>query len=118
MAWQRLELAITTSATGTFDETFEVSSGYIHSIHLEDTDLTATTDLTFTVERTGQAILFEADGGATETWYPRVFENKGADGDVLTTYTRVALANDRVRLVIANAGNGETARAFVTIADG
>ncbi len=83
-----------------------------------DTDLTATTDLTFTVERTGQAILFEADGGATETWYPRVFENKGADGDVLTTYTRVALANDRVRLVIANAGNGETARAFVTIADG
>ncbi len=118
MAWKLLVETITTASDGSATQLFDVTSGYVHSIRVVDTDITNTANVTITVERTGQNILIDGDFGATQTFYPRTLEQLDTDGSNLSTHTRVALANDRVKLVLAAGGDTKSAIVYIVIADG
>jgi len=123
MSFTRLEKTVTVDASGDATVYFDVCSGFIHSIRLVDTDLDANTDFVFTVERTTEAILTLANKGATFIYYPRA-----ATCDILGAASlyaaagepveaRIALADDRIKLVVDEGGVSKYGIFYIIIAD-
>lgn len=102
-------------------------SGYIESIEYVK-DGTAPysdgVDLTVTAEATGEAILSLTDMNASVVKRPRAATHSTAG--VAAAYAsggtavndRIALSRDRVKIAIAQGGNGKTGTFVITIDDG
>lgn len=101
-------------------------SGYIESIEYvkAGTDPYADgVDFTITAEATGESILALTDQNSSVVKRPRAATHSVAgvaatyDG-TRAVFDRIALARDRVKIAIAQGGNGKTGTFIVTVDDG
>lgn len=111
---ERHVVAVTTAADGSATAYSPVLTGKISQIRYVKTDFATGVDFTITAEATGETIWTESNVDASATRAPRQASH-GTDG-VAALYAAggaavnvpIALANDRVKIVIANGGNAKT----------
>ncbi len=115
---------VTGTATATAFSPF--LSGYINSIqYVKDgaNGYSDGVDFTITAEATGENIWTQSDVNAAVTKYPRAATHSTAgvaatfDG-TRAVLDRVALSRDRVKIAIAQGGNGKTGTFIITVDDG
>jgi hypothetical protein len=111
---QRVAVTVTTAADGSATAYSEVLTGKLSQIRYVKTDFAAGVDFTITAEATGETLWTEANVDASTTRAPRQATH-GTDG-VAALYAaagtavldKIALAKDRVKIVIAAGGNAAT----------
>lgn len=110
MAIRYEAVSVTTHASlGTATAYSGLINGRILGVRYVFTDFAATADLTITGETSEQAILTKADQAQATTWYyPRILDTKNTDGDNLTTYDKINVTGERVKIAVAQAGNSKT----------
>ena len=100
---------VTTAADGSATAYSPVITGEIRSIRYVKTDYTDGVDFTITSEATGQSLWTDTNINASETVFPVVAANLAGTGAASTLTERpIALAADRVKIVIAAGGNATT----------
>ena len=107
---QRVAVTVTTAADGTATAYSPVLTGKLSQIRYVKTDFAIGVDFTITAEATGETLWTEANVDASATRAPRQATH-GTDG-VASLYAaagtavqdKIALANDRVKIVIAAGG--------------
>lgn len=121
----RLErIDITTNGSGAFTGYTQRVSGKVHQLrYVPGTALDTGADFTVTGETTGVAILTAADiGTSAVTWQPR--QPTVAVGDASASLyagsgepveDRVAVAVERIKLVVAQGGSAKTGTLYVWI---
>lgn len=108
---ERHTVALTTAADGTATGHSPVLSGKVSTIRYVKTDFANGVDFTITSEATGETIWTQADVNATVTVAPRQATHTTAGAAALyaaggvAVLDKVALANDRVKIVIAQGGD-------------
>src|SRR3989304_1477019 len=108
---QRLVGAVTTAADGSATAYSDTVTGKISQIRYVKTDFAAGVDFTITSEATGETIWTESDVNASATRAPR--QDAHTTSGVPSLYAaggtpvldKIALANDRIKIVIAAGGN-------------
>ena len=108
---QRVVLPVTTIADGSATAYSPVLTGKISQIRYVKTDFTNGVDFTITAEATGETIWTQLDVNASVTVAPRqpIHSTAGvaalyaAGGTAI--FEQIALANDRVKIVIAAGGS-------------
>jgi len=122
MAIRKFSVTVTTVvATG---EGFSAYlSGYIESIEYVKTDYAAGVDFTITSEATGEAILALTDQDSSVIMRPRAATHSTAGVAAIYAESspvndRIALSRDRVKIAIAQGGNGKTGTFIITVDDG
>lgn len=107
---QRLVVPVTTIADGSATAFSPVVSGRIETIRYVKTDFDNGVDFTITAEATGETIWTQADVNASATVAPR--QPTHSTAGVASLYAvgqavndGVVVANDRVKIVIAQGGN-------------
>lgn len=116
-----------TTGTATGEGFSPTLSGYIESIQYVKPGsggYSNGVDFTITAEATGEAIWVDTDVNASETVRPRapthttagVAALYAADGTAVND--RIALGRDRVKIAIAQGGNGTTGTFIITVDDG
>lgn len=117
----RHKLTLTTAADGTVTGYTPRVSGKICSVHYVKTDYTDGVDFTITAEATGETIWTEANVNAAKVCNPRaaIHSNAGvaalyAAGGV-AVLDAIAIANDRVKIAIAQGGNAKVGTFHVLI---
>jgi hypothetical protein len=122
---KRLKVDVTTAADGSATFYAPSTSGEIHSIHyLKDATVPFAdgVDFTITAELTGEGIWTEANVNAGTVRYPRagVHSNVGVASFYAAGGTavqdKIGLANDRVKIVIAQGGNAKKGQ-FIVLLD-
>jgi hypothetical protein len=107
----RKSQSVTTDSGGAATVYFDAANKVIHAIrYVADgsTPYDNTVDFTFTGETTGMNVLTIANVSASATYYPVAAANKAADGSASTLTERpVILANERLKLVLAQGGNAK-----------
>lgn len=111
---ERHTVTVTTAADGSATAYSPVITGKLSQIHYVKTDFAVGVDFTITSEATGETLWTEANVDASTTRAPRQATH-GTDG-VAALYAaagtavndKIALAKDRVKIVIANGGNAAT----------
>ena len=109
---QRLAaITVTTAADGSATAYSEVCTGLLSSIRYVNTNFAAGVDFTITSEATGQVLWSELNVNADATKAPRqpIHDTAGvaalyAVGGA-AVLDKIALANDRIKIVIAQGGN-------------
>ena len=126
MAIRKFEVtAVTGTATATAYSPF--LSGYIESIeYVKDGSIPYAdgVDFTITSEATGESILALTDQNASVVKRPRAATHSVAG--VAAVYAsggtavndRIALSRDRVKVAIAQGGNGKSGKFIITVDDG
>lgn len=95
--------------------------GHIESIRYLKTDYADTVDFTITAETTGEGIWTEENVTASATRHPRAATHSVAGAASLyasggtAVNGKIALGGDRVKIVIANAGDSKIGAFHVTI---
>lgn len=118
---QRHEVTITTDASGDATGYTSALTGRIHAIRYVKTDYDNGVDFTITLEKTGEAILTGTNINASESFYPRVPVDDEAGADALFAAggtklrDKVAAANDRVKIVVAQGGNTKSGTFHVIV---
>lgn len=119
--FRRFQVTITTDAAGAgTGYTEEPVNGYVHQIVYDKTDFDNGSTMTVTGESSGTAIWTESNVDADAVRLPRT-QVCGPTGTALTyDGTRivaepVALANERVKIVIASGGNTKTGTFYVVV---
>lgn len=116
--------AVTETATGTGYSPY--FSGYIESIeYIKDGSAAYSdgVDITITADVTGEALLSLTDQNSSVVKRPRTATHTTAgvaatlDG-TRPALDRIALSRDRVKVAIAQGGNGKTGTFVVTVDDG
>lgn len=110
---KRYKVTVTTAADGTATAYTPRLSGKLCAVHYVKTDFADGVDFTITSEATGQGIWTDTNINASEVVQPRVptHDQVGAamlfatDGTAVAD--RIALANDRVKIVIAQGGDAK-----------
>jgi hypothetical protein len=113
---RRFKLSVTTAADGSATAYTPRVSGKINSLTYvpDGSNAYATTvDMTITSEATGEAIVSRTDVSAGFTTYPR--SNTASAGGVASLFAasgtavqdKIALGNDRVKIVLAQGGNAK-----------
>jgi hypothetical protein len=121
MTMRRVRISLTTAADGTVTGYSPRVSGKIHSVHYLKTDFADGVDFTVTAEATGESIWAEANVNAAAVRYPRAATHSQAGVAALyaaagtAVQDKVALANDRVKVVIAQGGNAKSGAVIVLI---
>ena len=115
------KVAVTVSAGGAATAYSPRISGKLHSITYEKVDYADGVDFTITSERTGEGIWTASDVNASATKYPRAAAHDLVGVAATLDGTRamraeVALANDRVKIVIAQGGVSKTGN-FIILYD-
>jgi len=118
---QRHAVAITTAADGSATVYSDQVTGRVLSVRYVKTDFADGVDFTVTSEATGETIWAESDVNASATRAPRqpthstagVAALFAASGTAVNDY--VALANDRVKIVVAAGGDSKTGVVHLTI---
>lgn len=108
---QRHEVALTTIADGSVTGHSPVITGLLSQIRYVKDDFAAGVDFTITSEATGETLWTEADVNASKTVAPRqathstvgVASLYAAAGEPVED--KIALANDRIKIVIAQGGD-------------
>lgn len=112
---QRIAVSVTTIADGSATAySSEVVTGKLSQIRYVKTDFADGSTFTITSEATGETLWTETGVNASATRAPRQATH-GTDG-VASLYAaagtavqdKIALANDRIKIVIANGGNVTT----------
>ena len=111
---QRHALTVITASDGSATAYSPVVTGLLSQIRYVKTDFAAGVDFTITAEATGETLWTQANVDASVTVAPRQ-PTHGPDG-VASLYAAagtavnapIALANDRVKIVIANGGATKT----------
>ena len=119
---ERHVVTITTDAAGAGTAYTPVVSGRVVSIRYVKTDFADGVDFTVTSEATGATIWTEDNVNASKTCVPRQATHDTAG--VASLYAaagepvedRIALANDRVKIVVATGGATKTGAFHVTMA--
>ena len=118
---QRFTVPVTTIADGSATAYSASFSGKIVHIAYVKTDFAAGVDFTITAENTGETIWTQADVNATATVAPRQAVHSTAGVAALyaaggsAVLDQIALANDRVKIVIAQGGNVKTGTFYILV---
>jgi len=111
---ERHVVSVTTAADGSATAYSPVVTGKLSQIRYVKTDFTDGVDFTITAEATGETIWTDTNINASETVAPRqpTHDTAGAAalyaGAGVAVLDKIALANDRVKIVIAAGGNAKT----------
>jgi hypothetical protein len=114
--------ATTVTATATAYSPY--ISGYIESIQYVKTDYANGVDFTITAEATGETIWTESDVNSAVIKHPRAPTHTTAGvaalyaGSGTAVNDRIAIGRDRVKIAIAQGGNGTTGTFVITVDDG
>lgn len=120
---QRLAIPVTTAADGSFTGYSDRVTGKISAVRYVKPQSGGFDDgstITLTAEATGEAIWSEANVNASATRAPRQATHSVAGAASLyaaagaAVTDQVALANDRVKVVIASGGNAKAGTIYVT----
>lgn len=118
---ERHTVNVTTAADGTATAYSPVITGLISSIRYIKTDFATGVDFTITSEATGDTIWTQLNVDATVTVAPRQATHSTAGAAALyagggtAVLDKIALANDRVKIVIASGGNAATGQFIITV---
>ena len=118
---ERHTVALTTDAAGAATGYTPVVTGRLSQIRYVKTDFDNGVDFTITAEATGETLWTEVNVNADATRAPRQATH-GTDG-VASLYAaagtavqdKIALAKDRVKIVIASGGNVKTGTFHIVI---
>lgn len=122
MALRKFEVSVTTDGSGAATVYSPYLSGYIHQIQYVKTDFADGVDFTITAEDTGETLWTESNVNAAAVKAPRQATHSTVGVAALyasggtAVLDRVAMARDRVKIVIAQGGATKTG-AFVIIVD-
>lgn len=118
---KRYKVTVTTAADGTVTAYTPRLSGKIHQIEYVKTDYADGVDFTITGEATGVGLWTEANVNASAVRAPRQAAHSQVGAALLyaaggTAVTDpVALANDRVKIVLAQGGNAKVGTFHVLV---
>lgn len=118
---RRQKISIKTAADGTATVYGTKCSGKIHSIQYVKGDFADGVDFTITAEATGEAILTKSDVNASAVFYPRAATHTQAGAAALyatggtAVQDKIAMGNDRVKIVVAQGGNAKSGTIHVLI---
>jgi hypothetical protein len=122
MAIRKFSVTATTG-TATAEAYSPYFSGYIESIQYVKTDYSNGVDFTITAEATGENIWTESDVNSAVIKHPRAATHTTAGvaalyaGSGTAVNDRIALGRDRVKVAIAQGGNGTTGTFVITVDD-
>ena len=111
---ERHVVAVTTAADGTATAYSPVLTGKLSQIRYVKADFDAGVDFTITAEATGETLWTQSDVNASATVAPRQATHTTAGvaalyaGGGSAVLDKIALANDRVKIVIGSGGNAKT----------
>lgn len=111
---ERHAVTVTTAADGSATAYSPVVTGKVSQIRYVKTDFATGVDFTITSEATGETIWTESNVDASATRAPRQATHSTAGVAALyaaagtAVNDKIALANDRVKIVIAAGGNAAT----------
>lgn len=111
---QRQEVSVATIADGSATAYSGVVTGKLSQIRYVKTDFADGSTITITAEATGETLWAEAAVNASTTRAPRQATHSTAGAAALyaaggaAVNDKIALANDRIKIVIANGGNVKT----------
>lgn len=121
---RRIKIDVTTAADGSATAFSPKVSGKVHSIHyLKDGTVGFSNGVGFTVtaEATGENVWTEAAVNASTARYPRAATHSQAGAALLyaadgtPVSDKIALANDRAKIVIASGGNAKKGQFFILV---
>lgn len=113
---QRNTISITTASDGSATVYSDTITGKLSQIRYEKTDFAAGVDFTITAEATGETLWSQNDVNASVTVAPRQATHSTAGVAALyassgtAVMDKIALANDRVKIVIASGGDTKTGK--------
>jgi hypothetical protein len=116
-------VSVTSIADGSATAYSPYISGYIESIQYVKTDYADGVDFTITAEATGETIWTEENVNAAVIKHTRAATHSTAGAAALyaalgeAVNDRVALGRDRVKIVLAQAGNVKTGSFVITTSD-
>ena len=117
---ERHTVAVTTAADGSATAYSPVVTGKISQIRYVKSNFSNGVDFTITAEATGETIWTQNDVNASATVAPRQATHTTAG--VASVYAatdgvldKIALANDRVKIVIASGGNATTGTFHIVV---
>lgn len=118
---QRHTVTLTTAADGSATGYTPSVTGKISAIHYVKTDFANGVDFTVTAEATGETIWAEVDVNASASRAPRQATHSTAG--VASLYAaagtavqdKIAVANDRIKIVIAQGGDTKTGSVVVVL---
>lgn len=114
------EVSVTTAADGSATAYTGVVTGRVESIRYVKTDFDNGSTMTVTSNRTGASIWTESDVDASATRYPRAGTHDTSgnaetyDGTEAVN-DKIAVANDRIKIVLSSGGATKTGTFYVTI---
>lgn len=119
---QRYTVSVTTAGDGSATAYSPVATGLLSQIRYVKTDFADGVDFTITAEATGETLWTEANVNASATKAPRQ-PSHGTDGAAslyaaagTAVQVPIALANDRVKIVIASGGAAKTGTFHIVLA--
>ena len=116
MTLRRFVVPVTTAADGSATAYSPYLSGYLAQIIYAKTDYANGVDFTITAEATGETLWTESDVNASVSKSPRAATHSTAGGTAVND--RIALARDRVKIVLAQGGNVKTGTFHIVVDDG
>lgn len=124
MTIRRFVVPVTTAADGSATAYSPYLSGYLAQIVYAKTDYANGVDFTITAETTGETLWTESDVNASVSKSPRAATHSTAGVAALyaaagtAVNDRIALARDRVKIVLAQGGNEKTGTFHIVVDDG
>ncbi len=106
---QKFEIALTTASNGSCTAYSEVIRGVIYELDYIKTDFADGVDFVVTLESTGEVIWAQNDVNAATLKVPMRLAHDSS-GNATTQYVPFAVANDRIKVVIASGGSVRTGR--------
>jgi len=111
---RRYKVPVTTAADGSATAYTPRVAGLLHAIHYVKTDFADGVDFAISSEVTGESLWAESNVNAAAVRYPRAPTHSQAGAAALfaadgtAVHDRIALASDRVKIVIAQGGNAKS----------
>lgn len=124
MAIRKFTVPVTTNGSGVATAYSPFLSGYISSIQYVKTDYADGVDFTITSEATGENLWTESNVNAAAVRRPRAATHSTAGVAALyasggtAVNDRIALARDRVKIVLAQGGDTKSGSFVITVDDG
>jgi len=110
---RRFKVTVTTASDGSATAYTPRVAGELCAIHYVKTDFADGVDFTITSEATGQSLWTDTNINASEVVQPRAPTHDQAGAALLyasggtAVGSRIAIANDRIKIVIAQGGNAK-----------
>lgn len=123
MTARRHEVTVVTAADGSATAYSPYISGYIDSIQYVKIDYVDGVDFTITAEATGESLWTESNVNAAKVCRPRGATHSNAGVAALyaaggtAVSDRIAIANDRVKIVLAQGGNVKSGKFIIVTVD-